>query len=146
MTNTVSVSFMLATLSLIQIAPAAITYTYTGNNFTTARGTITTSDHISVSFTVPSALPPSATVQVLPQPSSSSMSDGVNFISSSPSDLVLTLYTDSSGNIYQWEIFSPHPLVQMSTLFVGLYDYDSTNGATRPPTTGTVRPIQEGGQ
>jgi hypothetical protein len=85
-------------------AKANVTYTYTGNDFTTVVGSLseTTSDFITASFTFASPLldvnPDSAT------PLSWTMSDGVESLSSADyyGSVGFDFETDASGNLLNW--------------------------------------------
>jgi hypothetical protein len=100
----------IAILSLATIdapsARAAAIYTYTGNNFTTATGPYSTSDFISVSFTLPAALGDNDDLQTI-TPSAFSFTDQLHTITNSNIGTGSTQFlisTDSSGNITAWVI------------------------------------------
>jgi len=99
-------------------ARADITYTYTGNDFTTATGAYTTSDFVSGYFTLASALGDNL-VLASETPATYSFSDGVQTISSlsPPTDVTFEISTDASGNIDAWfiNLENPSPLNQIST-------------------------------
>jgi hypothetical protein len=110
--HTLLITAALAAASWFLLSPTAaaqVTYTYTGNPFTTVGGTIgvTTSNHISASFSVPEALAPnlncanvetSGTGTLL----SFNMSDGVHSFGLAPNTQVFCISTSASGQITQW--------------------------------------------
>jgi hypothetical protein len=86
-----------------------LTYTYTGNDFTTVyRGAFTTSDAVTGSFNIASPL--AANLQFQPIYSSLlsfSFSDGLSTIDSTQSfgaTPIFDVATDAGGNITQWDI------------------------------------------
>ena len=93
--------FFLASLSFGQVV-----YTYTGRNFSFVTGNINGSDHITVTMTFNSAIPPNTSDGFEP-PDTWTMSDGVSTISSTvgaDTILVSGVNTDTSGNITAWNI------------------------------------------
>ena len=92
-------------------AMASVTYTYTGNSFTSVNGNIgaTLSNHISISFSVAASLASNlncATLQVGGTGSllSFSMTDGVNTYGSTQNATVQCVSTSETGQITQWSI------------------------------------------
>ena len=91
-------------------AHAQVTYTYTGNNFTFATGTYTTSDHIAGSITFSSALGSGlVNANVIATASAFLFSDGVKSISSSSTNATggvnsFVVSTDAAGSIVNWDI------------------------------------------
>ncbi len=99
-------------------ARADITYTYTGNDFQTATAPYTTTDFVSGSFTLASALGDNL-VLASETPTSYSFSDGVQTISSlsPPTDVTFEISTDASGKIDGWfiNLENPSPFNQIFT-------------------------------
>lgn len=95
-------------LSLTAAAHADTVYTYTGNDFTYATSPYTTSDSVSGTLTLASALSPNTSVLVAgPNLISFSFTDGINTITNTTANLaqsVIDLETDASGNITQWDL------------------------------------------
>jgi len=89
-------------------AMADVTYTYTGNDFELVfGGSYTTSDFVSGSFTVASALPDNLVFSNdNVTPTSYSFTDGVQTFSSMspPTNVTFDIGTDGSGNINKWDI------------------------------------------
>jgi YVTN family beta-propeller protein len=93
------------------IARADVTYVYTGNSFTSVNGNIgaTLSNHISVTFSVATALAANLSCVTLQSGGSGSvlsfsMSDGVNSYSLTQNTTVQCISTSASGQITQWSI------------------------------------------
>lgn len=82
------------------------TYTYTGNDFTSASAPYTTSDSVTASFVLSSPLPPNLYdfTSEAPLVISYTMSDGVQTFTNLNSEFVFNLKTDSLGNITEWAI------------------------------------------
>ena len=78
---------------------ANVTYTYTGNYYTSATWPYTTSDRITGYFVVFSALPANSTFLYL-TPLDYSFTDGYQSYTTLPVDVA----TDSAGRISQWRI------------------------------------------
>ncbi len=72
-------SFLLATLTASP-AWAVVTYTYIGNDFTSVAGPVTTSDHISITVSLATALQVNTANQQV-APTSFTISDGVQSVS-----------------------------------------------------------------
>jgi hypothetical protein len=87
------------------LTASPVTYTYTGLPFTEAHSPYTTSDFVSGYFTVPTALADGSVFDLTP--TSYSFSDGVQTISSANPPVVAAFdgITNSSGDIYGWDIF-----------------------------------------
>lgn len=83
---------------------SAITYTYTGNDFTSVSGSYTMSDHVSGTFTLSAPLAPSADQTVTPV--SFSFSDGVQTLTNAPGS-VFEFLTNAGSQIQQWRIDIP---------------------------------------
>ncbi len=99
-------SFALSTALFLMTLPmmANTIYTYTGNPFTTVSGPYTTSDFVTVSFTVASPLGKNMTFAVIPNPISFSFSDGVQTLNNgNATDFSFFFATDANGNIVQWD-------------------------------------------
>jgi hypothetical protein len=85
-------------------AKAAVTYDYTGLDFTRVIGAYTTSDSVTGSFTLASPLGDNLSLSVI-TPVSFSFSDGVNTITSANASISLfEVNTDASGNMIYWNI------------------------------------------
>jgi hypothetical protein len=112
---------------------AQATYSYIGNTFSSfARGTVPASDHITVTLTLPSALP----VNVIGTefyPSTWAISDGVNTISSSnPASYTVPagfeFYTGATGGIVGWSVVGyGSGGVSMSTSYVAFQSAEDTS-------------------
>jgi len=100
---------------LIVVAPvsvrAQVTYIYTGNSFTSVNGNIgaTLSDHISIVFSVATALAPNLNCVTLQTGGTGSlvsffMSDGTNNYGLAQNTTVQCISTSATGQITQWSI------------------------------------------
>jgi len=87
---------------------AQYTYTYTGNHFVTAPSPYTTSDFVTVSFTIP-YLPANLPLQSI-NPASFTINDGVHTFTNNDilSGQIFAVSTDSNANISNWGIWIPH--------------------------------------
>ena len=117
------VGFIACATVLSATQARATTYTYTGNPFQAAAivdntppaGTYTTSESVSVSFTIPTPL--AGNFSGLISPTSFSFFDGRNTITNSNPTIDFTLFnvtTDASGAIVNWDVdveTRPSPLV-----------------------------------
>src|SRR5216684_868292 len=90
-------------------AKASVTYTYTGNSFTSINGSIgvTLSDHISITFSVATALAPNLSCADVErngvgQLLSFSITDAVHSFGLGPNTQVFCISTSSTGQITQW--------------------------------------------
>jgi hypothetical protein len=92
---------------------ASSIYTYTGNDFTSATAPLTTSDSVTGSFTVASPLADNLEgVNIEPSSTAFSFSDGhgdtltntTPGIGVSPFSLNITISTNGSGNIINWDV------------------------------------------
>jgi hypothetical protein len=109
-----------------QSARAAAIYTYTGNNFTFADGPYSTSDFISVSFTLPTALGDNDALVTI-TPSAFSFSDQLHTITNANIGTGSTNFlisTDGNGNITAWVISAINdlpnvPVTGIDTEFTG---------------------------
>jgi hypothetical protein len=128
-----------ATLFFLPLVLKADTiYTYTGNDFSLASGSLTKHDSITGSFTVDGALGDNLH-NVIIKPESFSFSDGVTSISKGTSLFEIT--TDSHGNITSWDILlsSTNPLLSILTENTGAKSDDASSingsGSNRNPGT-----------
>jgi uncharacterized protein (TIGR03437 family) len=114
-------------------ARAQAMYTYTGNNFFSATGIVSTADHITVALTFSSALPPNCRIgeiDVAEQPclsgiflSAWTMSDGITtlifpYTAGSFPTMNYELTTDADGDISYWSISASTPAVAMETCYL----------------------------
>lgn len=139
----------------VAVAHADVTYTYTGSDFiqTTGTGGPTTSDFISLSFVLPSALPDDVSNYGF-STISWTMSDGVNTVFSQNGDTSqagdafdTSVTTDALGNIIHWDFqgIGPSFSVELVTFdppyfcCPGPYDHSATYfgpyGLSSPPTS-----------
>jgi len=90
-------------------AGAAVVYTYTGNDYTSVISPFTTSESVSGSFTLSTALGDSLS-GVYVAPLSFSFSDGVATYNSLNSlSAIFVFSTDASGHIIAWEVGVGNP-------------------------------------
>jgi|SRR5665213_281465 len=82
---------------------ADVTYTYTGKDFTDADAPYTTSDFVSGSVTLATALGDNMTLRSV-IPASYSFSDGVATLDNTDAIAQFSFATDASGNITNWKI------------------------------------------
>jgi len=88
---------------------ADVTYTYTGNDFTSTLGSYTTSDFVSGSFTVATALTAGLTEGHI-TPLSYSFSDGLQTLDNTNSKILFFFIgTNVSGSITSWDISVADP-------------------------------------
>ena len=132
--------YILAIAIVLALACSAqALYTYTGKDFTSVSGTVTTSDFIGVSLTFASALPANQTVAPV-SPTAWTMSDGISTLSSSDgvSTLTAQIGTDAKGNIISWNISGSGSGVTMTTCLIGvLCGADGTIHTSGASVTGT---------
>lgn len=156
-----------ALVSASVMAKADATYTYTGNDFTSAYGAYTTSDYVSGSFTLGSALGDKLSNSII-TPDSFSFSDGVQTFSNQNSMLssdVFQVSTGANGRITAWDIqivgavtAISYPVIGTVNELGGLYGpvvynnggYDDADGAYNQGaagkwTTTTMAPTPEPG-
>jgi hypothetical protein len=110
-----SVVVLVAALSALGAANANadVIYSYLGNDFTNVSPPYTTSDHVTVSFTLASALGANLPLTTV-VPQTYTITDGVNTITNTtPSQSILdfALGTTANGSIITWviDIFGPNP-------------------------------------
>ena len=126
-------------LSYGVIANAAnVTYTYTGNDFTstTLPSSYTTSDSVTGFITL--AAPLAANINSFPAtsltPVSFSISNGVQTINTLASGDYFGFKTDASGNISQWQVAVNGTNLHISTVnfpgVLGVFDSTSNNADT----------------
>ena len=88
----------------VQAVPT--TYRYTGNPFTIATGPYTTSDFVTVMFTLAGPLAPNMPLTLI-TPLTYTLSDGVQTLTGDPQPFALFLVeTGGGGNITHWWIFN----------------------------------------
>jgi hypothetical protein len=94
---------MLMMAGFVPRANADTTYTYTGNDYTSAQSPFTTSDSISGSFTI-ATLAPSLTNDFI-TPTSWSFSDGINqYTNINGSTGIFEVTTNAQGAIEYWDV------------------------------------------
>ena len=93
---------LLLALCTPRVEAALVTYTYTGNNYTSAVNPYSTSMAITGSFTFASPLAPNTVFIGTDLPSTWSISDGVETITNSTGTLAFDAITNSVGGITAW--------------------------------------------
>ena len=84
---------------------ASVVYTYTGNPFTSASGLISTTDGVTGSFTLPTAIGDDFNGEIHPSQYSFTAGDGVIFDQSTPNGgIQLNIETDGLGYIIAWYV------------------------------------------
>ncbi len=84
---------------------ASVVYTYTGNPFTSAYGLLSTTDRVTGSFTLPTAIGDDFNGEIHPSQYSFTAGDGVIFDQSTPNGgIQLNIQTDALGYITGWYV------------------------------------------
>lgn len=112
-------------------ARADIIYSYTGSDFTTATTPYTTSDYVSGSFTLATALGDNLSLAVI-TPSSYSFSDQVQTFSSlsPPTDVTFEISTNASGQITGWFINLENPTSSPNQIFTNTLNHEDGGTAS----------------
>jgi hypothetical protein len=118
-----SVVVLVAAVSALEAANANadVIYSYIGNGFTSVSGAYTTLNHVTISFTLASALGDNLPLGTI-APLTYTISDGLFSLNqSSPGTKLFTVGTTASGAIASWEIFAALPGL------VSVIDSENTN-------------------
>jgi len=100
-------------VTLASSASAAVRYTYTGGNFTTANSPYTTSMHLSGWFELNAPIPPNTPwpADFTAAVTGFSFFDGVNTLTNANSSLLSARFkTNGSGGFDTWEIYFSNPV------------------------------------
>lgn len=123
------VALIAAVSCLVPVSAAhadPVTYTYTGNDFTTVTSPYTTSDFVSGSITLTSALADNIntfSAQPVNTIVSFSFSDGVDTMTNLNADEVFSFLTNGFGDITQWGVYVVETGTNPPAIYSDSYSY-----------------------